>query len=118
MSQQSQQQNSICPEFNELYNEIKNVSNQGKTFELFRNIAITLGCDPDKNLKINEITMGLHGLELMINDEHWKLIKKHKQIDKTAQEIGITFIHWTQLHSICKSMVEKWKLNHKFSINF
>ena len=120
MSQQQSQNSNLCPEFNELYNEIKiNCNQDGKALELFRSIAITFGCDPDnKNLKLNEITMGLHGLETLINNENWQLLKQQEQIKKSATEIGINFMHWNQLHSICKGMVEKWKLEHKFSIKF
>ena len=102
----------FCPEFNELYNEIK--VNCPRVLNLFRIICIALDCDPEKDCKINEINFGLHGLETLIKPHNWQSLKEFKKI-KTKTN-GVLFIKWNQLHSICKSMVEKWQMDHKFCI--
>ena len=102
-----------CPEFYELYEEIK--LNCAASAELFRIVSIQLGCDPDKNLRCNEITMGLHGLETLIKDDQWKEIRNLPEIKEETDKLGISFMEWNQFLSVCKSMVEKWRMDHKLS---
>ena len=106
------EKNKYCPEFNELYNEIK-IKYPG-VLSLFRIICTALDCDPEKDCKFNEINLGLHGLENLIKTENWQSLKQFPEIRTKTTDID--FIKWTQLLSICKTMVEKWQIDHKFGI--
>ena len=112
-SQNLSKNHSKCPEFYELYEYIK--LNCNHIVELFRIVVIELGCDPDRNVPINDISMGLHALEELTKPDQWKEMKNYAQIKEETDKIGIGFIEWNLFYSVCKQMVEKWTMQHKLS---